>query len=137
MSSRTGKRLTGSWATTGAEDAHDFSVFGPNGYLRGFRGRATGLEVTARPDGADLRLVLTNSGRSTARFTVTDAYGGRETGHTVRPGGRAVHTAKPRGSHSWYDLSVTADADTTFLRRFAGHVETGGAGVSDPAISPS
>ena len=34
----------------------------------------------------------------------------------------------------WYDLSVTTTADTTYLRRFAGHVETGLPGLSDPAI---
>lgn len=39
-----------------------------------------------------------------------------------------------RASKRWYDVSVTSGADTTFLRRFAGHVETGATGVSDPAL---
>lgn len=38
------------------------------------------------------------------------------------------------GSRRWYDLTVTAEGDKAFLRRFAGHVENGRPGVSDPAI---
>jgi len=38
------------------------------------------------------------------------------------------------GSASWYDFSVTCDADPAFYRRFAGRVETGRDSVSDPAM---
>ncbi len=34
----------------------------------------------------------------------------------------------------WYDVKVVSDKDAAFLRRFAGHVENGRPGVSDPAI---
>ncbi|HET7868423.1 MAG TPA: alkaline phosphatase family protein, partial [Burkholderiaceae bacterium] len=34
----------------------------------------------------------------------------------------------------WYDLVVTCDADTSFLRRFAGRMETGRHSVSDPGM---
>jgi phospholipase C len=44
---------------------------------------------------------------------------------------RTVETGK---GHRWYDLTVTSHASSTFLRRFAGHVENGRPGVSDPAI---
>ncbi len=43
-------------------------------------------------------------------------------------------TVDLRASKRWYDVSVTSDSDSTFLRRFAGHVENGEPGVSDPAI---
>ena len=35
------------------------------------------------------------------------------------------------GSGNWYDLTIKAD---NFLRRFAGRIETGKHGVSDPAM---
>jgi phospholipase C len=38
-------------------------------------------------------------------------------------------------SHGWYDLSVTCDASTAFLRRLAGRVENGRPRLSDPAIA--
>jgi phospholipase C len=37
--------------------------------------------------------------------------------------------------HRWYDLTVTSDDDPAFVRGFAGHVENGRPGVSDPAIA--
>jgi phospholipase C len=46
-----------------------------------------------------------------------------------------VHVAESGRSNGWYDLSVTADRDGAFLRRFAGHVETGRASTSDPATA--
>jgi phospholipase C len=36
------------------------------------------------------------------------------------------------GSHGWFDLSVSCVEAPLYLRRFAGHVETGKASTSDP-----
>ena len=62
------------------------------------------------------------------------AYGGAA--HDLHRGRRRHRHAHggPARRQRWYDLTVISDADTTFLRRFAGHVETGATGVSDPAI---
>jgi phospholipase C len=35
----------------------------------------------------------------------------------------------------WYDFVVTSDSDSGFYRRFAGHVESGRASVSDPGMA--
>ncbi|MET7618626.1 hypothetical protein [Streptomyces sp. NPDC005408] len=32
--------------------------------------------------------------------------------------------------NGWYDFTVTADADSTWSRRYTGHIETGAASVS-------
>jgi phospholipase C len=34
---------------------------------------------------------------------------------------------------NWFDLSITTEESPTFLRRFAGHVETSKPSQSDPA----
>jgi len=41
-----------------------------------------------------------------------------------------------RSAKHWYDFSVTANVDdgTSYLRRFAGRVENGSHGISDPAM---
>jgi phospholipase C len=134
-----GKKLSDSWDTAGTHNSYDFSVFGPNGFLRQFKGRTAGPEVTARYDGVtgNLRLVLTNSGNSDCHLTITDAYGGRSATYKIRPGGSVVHSANLRQNHSWYDLSVSSETDNLFLRRFAGHVETGRPSMSNPAIKSS
>jgi phospholipase C len=63
---------------------------------------------------------------------VASAYGGRSRTVRVRPGATVREVVGPRSSHRWYDLTVTAGEG--FLRRFAGYVENGRAGVSDPAL---
>jgi phospholipase C len=93
--------------------------------------------VTARHDGKgeQVRLVLTNGSKEPVRLTVKDAYGDAHTAiYRLRPGGSATHSVRPRRSSGWYDLSVTSDHDHAFLRRLAGHVETGRPSTSDPAI---
>ncbi|KOT81219.1 phospholipase C [Streptomyces rimosus subsp. pseudoverticillatus] len=133
-----GKKIADSWNTAYSKGTYDLSVFGPNGFLRTFRGpgRTAGPEVTARHNKAsgNLDLTLTNAGDGARTLTVANAYGGASHRITVRPGQRVTHTVDLAAGKRWYDVSVVCDADKTFLRRFAGHVETGAEGVSDPAI---
>jgi phospholipase C len=37
-------------------------------------------------------------------------------------------------SSGWYDLSVTSVEAPEYLRRFAGHIESGRPSISDPAV---
>ncbi|PSJ28378.1 phospholipase C, phosphocholine-specific [Streptosporangium nondiastaticum] len=133
-----GKQLSDTWNTAYSKGTYDLSVFGPNGFLRTFRGpgRKAGPEVTARHDAGTggITLTMTNAGGSTCSLTLTDAYSGAKETFRVPAGGRLVHAVDLRRSKRWYDLTVVSDTDGTFLRRFAGHVENGGTGVSDPAI---
>ncbi len=65
---------------------------------------------------------------------LSSGYGGHARTIRVRAGATVRHRVDLGASKRWYDLTVTSDADPSFLRRFAGHVENGRAGVSDPAI---
>ncbi|MEU9499916.1 phosphocholine-specific phospholipase C [Streptomyces sp. NPDC048196] len=133
-----GKKISDTWNTAYSKGVYDLSVFGPNGFLRTFKGdgKKKGPEATARHDATTGRLVLTltNPGSTDAHLTVTNAYGGAAQTYPVRAGATVKHEIDLRASKRWYDLSVTSDTDKTFLRRFAGHVENGQVGVSDPAI---
>ncbi|OAR23065.1 phospholipase C, phosphocholine-specific [Streptomyces sp. ERV7] len=133
-----GKTLSDTWNTAYSKGTTDLTVFGPNGFLRTFRnpGKTAGPEVTARHNAAtgNLDLTLTNAGTSSARLTVTNGYGGASQALNVQPGATVKYTVDLTASGRWYDVSVVSSADAVFLRRFAGHVETGAAGVSDPAI---
>ncbi|MFF4702644.1 phosphocholine-specific phospholipase C [Streptomyces sp. NPDC001288] len=131
-----GASVSDTWNSVYPGGSYDLTVHGPNGFLRTFggRGRAAGPEVTARPHGDDIELTLTNRGDGTVKLRVADGYGGRTRTFTVRPGADVRHVAHLYHSHQWYDLTVTAEGDAAFVRRFAGHVENGRPGVSDPAI---
>lgn len=138
-----GKTLSDTWSTSSSTGYQiNLSVWGPNGFLRTWKGPAkkAGPEVTARHDAAtgNLKLTLANSGTTAVNLTVTNAYNGAAgASQTLRvaAGGTAAYTVDLAATGRWYDVKVVSDADATFLRRFAGHVETGAPGVSDPAIS--
>jgi phospholipase C len=95
-------------------------------------------EVTAGYDTGrgDIQLTLVNAGRTPATFTVKDnSYGRPAQTVEVPPGDTVRREVSLEASHSWYDLTVTSSADAAFVRRFAGHVETGRASVTDPVLS--
>ncbi|MFE4551060.1 phosphocholine-specific phospholipase C [Streptomyces sp. NPDC056785] len=131
-----GKTVSDTWNSAYSNGSYDLTVHGPNGFLRVFKGpgRSAGPEVTARHVGVDVELTFTNRGAGTADLKLTDGYGGRSRSFKVRPGATVRHRVDLRDSHRWYDLTVESVTHPGFSRRFAGHVENGRPGVSDPAI---
>ncbi|MBE8474663.1 phosphocholine-specific phospholipase C [Streptomyces justiciae] len=131
-----GKSVADTWNSAYSNGSYDLTVHGPNGFVRSFKGanKTAGPEVTARHCGDDVELTFTNEGTGSVRLKIVNGYGGAATSVTVRPGATVKRTIDLTASRRWYDLTVTSDADPAFLRGFAGHVENGRAGVSDPAI---
>lgn len=119
-------------------DAYDLSVHGANGFLRHFSGRldAAGPELEMRYEHGNIVLTLSNrDGRAPCRFAVKDnAYGAATATYTVAAGQVATVGCDLAGSFGWYDFSISSDEDRDWLRRVAGHVETGRASRTDPAI---
>jgi phospholipase C len=131
-----GKSVADTWNSAYSNGSYDLTVHGPNGFVRSFKGanKTAGPEVTARTRGDDVELTFTNKGTASARLKIADGYGGATTSVTVRPGATVKRTVDLAASRRWYDLTVTSATDPAFLRGFAGHVENGRPGVSDPAI---
>ncbi|MEU4170132.1 phosphocholine-specific phospholipase C [Streptomyces sp. NPDC026665] len=131
-----GATVSDTWNSAYSGGSYDLTVHGPNGFLRVFKGanRTAGAEVTARHTGCDVELTLVNKGAATATLRLTNGYGGPSRALRVRAGETVKHTVDLAASKCWYDLTVTVDGQTGFLRRFAGHVENGRPGVSDPAL---
>ncbi|QKZ17287.1 phosphocholine-specific phospholipase C [Streptomyces chartreusis] len=131
-----GKGIADTWNSAYSGGSYDLTVHGPAGFVRWFKGsnKVVGPEVTARHQGDDIELTFTNKGTTSVRLKVANGYGGRPSTVTVRPGAKVCRTVGLAASRRWYDLTVTSESDPAFLRRFAGHVENGRPGVSDPAI---
>ncbi|MGY6026936.1 phosphocholine-specific phospholipase C [Streptomyces spinosirectus] len=131
-----GRTVSDTWNSAYSNGSYDLAVHGPNGFLRVFKGpnRTAGPEVTARHCGGNIELTLTNKGSGTVRLKLAGGYGVKPQTLSVRAGATVKHTVDLAASKRWYDLTVTSGADQSFLRRFAGHVENGSSGVSDPAI---
>jgi phospholipase C len=74
-------------------------------------------------------------GSARCQFTIVNAYdAGNVIKHSVRGGDTEQLYLDLRNGHGWYDLAITVDTDTAFVRRLAGHVETGKSSMSDPAL---
>ncbi|MFG2312640.1 phosphocholine-specific phospholipase C [Streptomyces sp. NPDC048566] len=131
-----GKTIADTWNSAYSGGSYDLTVHGPNGFLRTFRGAnaVAGPEVTARHVGDDVELTFTNTGATAVELRLTCGYGGRDRTVRVKAGATVRRTVDLRASRRWYDLSVAGAPDSGFLRRFAGHVENGRPGVSDPGL---
>jgi phospholipase C len=137
-----GKSLSDSWnVARGNQGRYDLSVYGPNGFLRTFRGTASPnaqakLDIDCSYDTDDYKLVLqiTNLGPVPCRVTIANAYDNDVIAHRLRPGQSFRKRLSLKASFGWYDHVVEVDTDQAFLRRLAGHVENGRDSASDPAI---
>jgi phospholipase C len=113
-------------------------VYGPNGFVRVFRGAAHNrAEVTLQDAAArrELALQLINGGPGDCTFHIGDnAYGAAPREVRLAAGERASLAWPVAASHGWYDLGITIDGDAAFLRRLCGHLEDGLPSRSDPAF---
>ncbi|WMX47208.1 phospholipase C, phosphocholine-specific [Streptomyces roseicoloratus] len=132
-----GTSLSDTWNTRYSKGLTDLTVHGPNGFLRRFRspGKTPVPEVRARHNATTgaLDLTFTNPGPSTT-VTITNAYEGTPKTLTVPQNATTTHTLALTASARWYDVTITSASTPDYLRRLAGHVETGAPGVTDPAI---
>jgi phospholipase C len=133
-----GKQLTGVW---NAASSYDLSVYGPNGFVRYFKGnvgsKAAALNVLSSYDTDDRGSILwkiTNAGASQAEVSVMDAYSGNVVQRFIQPQGTFSGSLSLHKFYGWYDLIITVAGDSTFKYRLAGHVETGEDSISDPAL---
>jgi phospholipase C len=135
-----GKSLTGVWTPTSEGELYDLTAHGPNGFMRAFRGRHDGGApgVETRYDAARQQLVVAVRNTTSRPLEVEFAPGAYPSVTTRRralaAGGSLAEAWPIRASAHWYDIVLTVPSQPDFLYRLAGHVETGAASFSDPAI---
>ena len=136
-----GDKLSDYWLL--AEGKYSLSLWGPNGYHSQFRGTAheagaahPEVEISYDKQTGDVRARLTNTGAQPCSLKVTNAYAPDEPSrsYALAPGATQEDRWQLAASSQWFDLSVTSPEAPDYLRRYAGHVETGKPSTSDPAI---
>lgn len=140
-----GDTLTYDWpANAFAEGRYQLHLHGPNGFYREFTGSAKHPELDiqlgyetagALKKKATGQLVLrvTNTGSSARDFSITDnAYNGKLIQRKVAAGATLELVLPLQKSKGWYDFSIQAAGFDTFKQRYAGRVETGAEGITDP-----
>jgi phospholipase C len=125
--------------TFASHAAYDLSVYGPNGFFRGFKGTVSSstanLDVTVSYDREPgITLEILNRGPHAVLARIGDGYAGGTVPLALEPGKRATWHWSLESSFGWYDLTVQVDSDPDFCRHLAGHVETGRDSMTDPAI---
>jgi phospholipase C len=142
---KAGDHFSDSWPLANFEDNnYHLRVYGPNGFFREYGGNANDPEIAVIFDYQDnkdkkatgnVSILLKNTGKDTCHLQLVDNTG-REPAKTipVPVGGLEGGVIKLDKSFGWYDFTIkTADSDS-YLRRFAGHVETGETSFSDPVM---
>ena len=120
-----GRTLKDSWA----QMAFDVAVFGPNGFYRRFTGDAGARPVVALSRAAD-GVTLTLAGKGEA-VSVESGHAAYALAPWSGVANGASNSWSLAASGGWYDFVVRCGSWST---RLAGRIETGEAGVSDPAM---
>ena len=130
-------------AVTG-ETVYDLTVFGPNGFLRQFKGglmpgSTADLLVSSHYDAnlAGLTVQLINDGTIPYTVTARNLYAKQTATLTIPPGSLMRHDFALTGTAGWYDVLLTVDADPDFAWRLSGHLENGSDSMTDPGIGIS
>jgi phospholipase C len=141
---KAGDRLSDNWPLQSFEKNHyHLRVYGPNGFFREFAGeeKETELEVICdyerkgKSFTGNIALQLNNHDTQSVTVEIIDhAYGNPVRKKVLGARSKTNVVLDLQKSHSWYDFSVRIAGRTTFERRYAGHVENGKAGFSDPAM---
>ncbi len=116
-------------------------VHGPNGFFRELRGAtddpAVTMELaTARAGGENIVLRCSNQDAARAfSLRIEDAgYGAKERVVTLEKGGRAEVVLETSSGRGWYDWRIQIEGAPKWTRRYAGRIETGKEGVTDPVM---
>ncbi len=118
---------------------YDVAVHAPNGFYRLFRGAQGGLRLQAecaclRGAGKDLVLRITNHGSRPVDVNCTLAGDGATQLLHVAPGHTAEAPFDLTQNMMWYDVTLTSPDESALLYQFAGRIETGQPGRTDPAM---
>jgi phospholipase C len=138
-----GAHLDETWAFKAVGQlAYDLSVYGPNGFLRAFKGAFAGRRsanlLTRSQYHAErcpgITLEIHNRGAEPTRVRIKSAYTHETLVHALEPGETFTRRWPLESSFGWYDITVEAESDAAFKQHLAGHVESGCDSMSDPAL---
>jgi len=139
-------RLTISWPLREFEkDVYHLRVYGPNGFFREFKGSkddpaihvACEYQMTSDQKlTGNVDLILENHSDIPLEIDILDnAYKNPPLKKRLDPGdhmGRTIISLVLSKQFGWYDFTVRVAGSDLFLKRYAGRVDTGETGWSDP-----
>lgn len=128
--------LSYTWVIQDFADGHyALELHGPNGFYGVFAGDAGDPPVTVnvRPDVRTGGLYVSCAATLSLEVTVADRSYGREASRLQTDGSEEIRLDLS-ASKGWYDIELRISGYPRFGQRFAGHVETGKPGITDPLM---
>jgi len=132
-----GRSFTDRWEINGA-GPYDLWVLGPNGFVREFSGSADAPEINValayRSTEREIELQLANHNEKPMSVYLESKIYEPVTARKIEVSAHGTASLRWDVSKSgnWYDLTLLAEQG--FVRRFAGRLETGKNGISDPMM---
>jgi phospholipase C len=141
---KAGDELKDEWVLADfADGRYHLKVHGPNGFFREFAGDkqnpaltvACSYEQQSGKMTGNVVLTLNNTGKQTLEISIKDlAY--KSGNKLIKVAGQTKVTQKLdlAKSYNWYDFSISIKGKDQYIERFAGRVETGRIGKTDPLM---
>ncbi|RFS18784.1 phospholipase C, phosphocholine-specific [Chitinophaga silvatica] len=118
-------------------------LHGPNGFFREFTGKAIDpqLTVSVAPQTdsrgskatGNIAVTLQNNEQEALTILISDnAYGNAPVSINLAAKSNVVVSLPLTKSQSWYDFSVGVKDNESYRRRYAGRIESGKVGITDP-----
>ncbi len=120
-------------------DDYHFKGHGPNGFFREFKGKFShspevNIQVTHLANSGHLQVVVQNPERKELNVQLADNSYKRGKETFIQKEESKEILLNLSSSSGWYDYSVKVDGYPDFEQRFAGHVENGKTGITDPLL---
>ena len=133
--------LSASWPLIEFENnIYHLRVYGPNGFFREFMGSSADPFIkinveyqvnTLNKLSSNIELALSSESDKPIQIEITDnAYKSHPIKKVINPSAKVVLDLLKQ--YGWYDFTLKVPGSNLFERRFAGRVETGLSGYSDP-----
>jgi phospholipase C len=130
------------------DNNYHLKIYGPNGFFREFKGNADDPlismsceyekdKLTPKKLSGNIILSLINSDTRVLEIEVTDnAYkSGKQSAKLAVNGSKNSKQLIPINlikNYGWYDFTIRIKGNSSFEKRYAGHIETGRPSKSDP-----
>jgi phospholipase C len=135
---RAGDSLRESFDLVDFENQHyHLRVYGPNGFYREFTGSNSDPAIDIAVDAYKntLRISIRNNSQKAVSVQVKDnSYASPSFNVNAQPAKTITSFVDPAKSFGWYDVSVQIEGDKIFKQTFAGRIENGKPGKTDPLM---
>lgn len=134
-----GKSVQDLWSLAKFErEVYDLAVHGPNGFYRRFKGSKNNPRVQIKclyTNQGQLLFSCHNFGDKDEKLILTDnSYRKKSKEYNLPKGVKITLEVDLSESKRWYDSSITCTGYTDFEEQFAGRIETGEDGITDPLM---